>query len=274
MLAVASALILLAVPPQPYISAGPAEGAQLTRSSATFEFRVLGRPGYLYECKIGGRTAMFRDCSSGTFTVTGLAVGTHTFSVRTADGDDVSPTVERTWTITAIDDDGDGSALPADCNDANPAIHPAATEIAANGIDENCDAFDPPAAPAPVTPAAPSATPTPSPAPAPAAKPKLDVTLSYFMRASKRSTRFSTLSLKRVPSGATIKIKCTGGCPRKRVTIRGKRGTVALKVFRNRAIRKGAKLTIAVTKPGSIGMAKVVTIRAGKRPRIATRTLS
>ncbi len=94
------------------------------------------------------------------------------------------------------------------------------------------------------------------------------------MRASKRETRFSTLSLKGVPSGATITIKCTGGCPRKRATITGKRGTVALTAFRSRAIKAGAKLTIEVTKPGSIGTAKVVTIRSGKRPKIVTKTLT
>jgi hypothetical protein len=94
------------------------------------------------------------------------------------------------------------------------------------------------------------------------------------MSAGKRSTRFSVLSLKRVPEGATITVTCTGGCPRKRATITGKRGTVPLTAFRNRALRTGAKLTIAVTKPGSTGMAKVVTIRSSKRPKIATRTLA
>jgi hypothetical protein len=273
-LAVASALLLAAAPPAPIIRSGPEQGAQLTRSSATFEFRAPSARPYLYECKIGGRSTPFQDCSRGTFTATGLAVGTHTFSVRTSENDDVSETVERTWTITAIDDDADGSAIPADCNDANPAIFPGATEIAGNGVDENCDGIDAPtvaATPIPVTPAAPA--PTPVPTPTPDTRPKLEVTLSYFMRASKRDTRFSTLSLKGVPSGATITIKCTGGCPRKRATITGKRGTVALAAFRNRAIKAGAKLTIEVTKPGAIGTAKVVTIRSSKRPSIATKTL-
>ncbi len=272
MLAVASALLLAAAPPAPIIISGPAPGAQVTRSTATFTFRVPGRT-YEYECKMGGRTVFFGPCTGpGTFTATGLGVGTHTFSVRTADGDEVSPTVERTFTVTAIDDDGDGHALPADCSDSNPAIYPGAPEIAGNGIDENCDGSDTPAPiQQPVVPA-----PSPTPAPAPVAeqpKPELSFTLSYFMRASKRDTRFSTLSLKGVPSGATIKVTCTGGCPRKRVTLKHRRGTVALTAFRNRALRAGAKLTIEVTKPDTIGMAKVVKIRAGKRPAISTRAL-
>lgn len=235
----------------------------------TFEFKAPSLRPYLYECKLGGRTKPFEACNDGTFTATGLAVGTYTFSVRTYDqsDDSVSETIERTWTITAIDDDEDGVAVPADCNDANPAIHPGAIDVPGNGIDENCDGVDTPATPAPAV------LPTPTPAPATQPPPKLDVALSYFMRASKRDTRFSTLSLKGVPSGATISIKCTGGCPRKQATITGKRGTVALTAFRNRAIKAGAKLTISVTKPGTVGVAKVVTIRASKRPTIITKTL-
>lgn len=278
MLAVAAAALLaLPAPPSPTIRSGPEEGAQTTRSSVTFEFRALSGRTYGYECKVDEPKDGFQDCSRGTYSATGLAVGTHKFSVRTYDPSDesVSPTVVRTWTITAIDDDGDGAAIPADCNDANPAAYPGAAEIPGNGVDENCDGLDtlPVAAtpaPTPVAPAPPAPTPTPTPA---APKTKLDVSLSYFMRATKRSTRFTTLSLKNVPAGATITVKCAGGCPRKSATITGKRGTVALTAFRNRTLRAGAKLTIEVTKPGTIGTAKVVTIRASKRPTIVTKTL-
>ena len=103
-------------------------------------------------------------------------------------------------------------------------------------------------------------------------KPKITVTLTYFMNARKRHTRFSSLSVKGVPKGATVKVSCRGGCPRRSQTFE-KSGTVALTGYRNRALRVGATLTISVTKPGSIGMAKVVKIRADKRPRITTKTL-
>ncbi len=39
--------------------------------------------------------------------------------------------------------DGDGHAVPADCDDADASVHPAASEVCDNGLDDNCDGVAP-----------------------------------------------------------------------------------------------------------------------------------
>jgi hypothetical protein len=274
-LAVASALLVAtAIPPEPILVGGPGEEASVTQTSASFSFIAPGREP-VFECSLNSVTA-FASCVS-PHVVAGLTPGRYTFRVRVVEGTEAGPTAARTWTVLA-DADGDGFSPPADCDDANAATHPGAIEIPNNAVDEDCSGADHVIVIPPISlqtiPTIPIPIPMPTPTPSPAApKPKIAFTLSYFMNARKRETRFSTLSVKGVPKGARLKITCRGGCPRKRQTLT-RSGTVALTAFRRKALKVGAKLTIAVTKPGMTGMAKVVTIRSGKRPRITTKLLS
>jgi hypothetical protein len=52
--------------------------------------------------------------------------------------DDVLETAESLGAVIAVDDDGDGYPIPADCNDRDPAINPGRAELC-NGVDDDCD---------------------------------------------------------------------------------------------------------------------------------------
>ena len=40
---------------------------------------------------------------------------------------------------SGADQDGDGVRWCDDCDDGNPAVHPGATEVCGNGVDDNCN---------------------------------------------------------------------------------------------------------------------------------------
>ena len=103
---------------------------------------------------------------------------------------------------------------------------------------------------------------------------RLSPTLSYgFSRLGRTSSRFTTLSVKGVPKGATVRVTCSKGCARKAMTST-RSGTVSLKAFVRRSLRVKTKISVRVTKPGTLGVIKTFTVRARKRPSITTTCLS
>jgi hypothetical protein len=245
-------------------SSGPGEGALQAVNTETFKFSSSERG--TFECSLDG--AAFKACTSGV-RYERLSAGLHRFSVRAVDlAGNVGVAAVRSWTTAAADDDNDGFNARIDCNDADAAIRPGVLDIPDNGVDENCDGADtvtpPPAAPPVVV------------AGSPTSVEQIIVTVAYFAKAAKKTTKFTTLQVKNVPLGATVTVTCKGrGCPS---GLRGKGfvktnafGTVTLAKFIKKALRTGNRITVVVSKPGAISAVKVVTVRASKKPLIATR---
>jgi hypothetical protein len=115
---------------------------------------------------------------------------------------------------------------------------------------------------------------TVQPPPLPVVRPQINISLSFLFAAGRKSTKFKTLAVTGVPKGATLRVTCKGkGCPKKVFKKKNAHGSVSLKPYVKKTLRKGIVLTVSVTKPGAVGMVKTITIRASKAPKITTACL-
>jgi Putative metal-binding motif len=230
--------------PRTAITSGP---PSLTGStSATFTFQPSENLTS-FACSLDG--AMFGTCSSPA-TFTGLAEGRHQLSVRATDlvgNVEVTPP-SYSWTV-AFDRDGDGFTRfspQADCNDNNRKIHPGATEIRGNKVDENCDGVASPFL-------------------------RIRTGVRFFFNSHPSFTTVTTLNLTHVPSNARVKVACRGGgCPFHSKSVRRPHRTVHLaSSFHNAHLRPGAKIELAVSRSGSIGKLERFTVRRSELPKFA-----
>jgi hypothetical protein len=143
-----------------------------------------------------------------------------------------------------MDCDGDGYPAGVDCDDANAAINPGAREIPGNAVDEDCDPIE--------------------------SLPRLDSSIVYSFTFVGRLTRFTELYIRPARSGSTIRLGCGGrGCPfhvKKRQVKANLRRLNLSSLVRRAKLRPGAQIEIRVTKPGTVGIVRRLTVRAGKRP--------
>ena len=190
----------------------------------------------------------FRGCGDGD----GDGVG---------DLDDVCPAVfgRASDGCRLADHDGDGHAAAVrggrDCNDDDAKIRPGAIDVPRNGTDEDCDGSDKP-------------------------YPRLtnDVAaLSAWSPRQRRTVGFLAPFVVDGPlvAGMTVRLRCQGrGCPfsRRAVIVRKRKAKVRIGgELVGRRLAPGAKLTLAIARPGYVG--KVMRYKIRRRGRAQVQKL-
>jgi hypothetical protein len=143
------------------------------------------------------------------------------------------------------DCDDDGYLAKVDCDNNNPDVHPGAFDKPGDHADADCDGRD-------------------------AAYPPLGSTVSFAYNFFDRYTRFTSLVLRQARTGTTVGIRCTGsGCGFQSKTRRIKQNHARVdltSLVRRVRLRPRGTLEISVTRPGTVGLRRTFTVRAGKPP--------
>jgi hypothetical protein len=188
-----------------------------------------------------GATAQHAYGAAGTFTAT--AIGRDTAGNATAQSGAVAV---RGLRPDEIDADGDGFSAAQDCDEGNAAIRPGALEVPGNAIDENCDGVRAPF-------------------------PRIGATASLATLFLARATLLSSLKVSGLEGGETVRVSCKGsGCKRRVATTRVIRRKTALlkldKRVRGVRLRKGARVTVKLSRPGFVTKVVQFTIKLGDAP--------
>ena len=203
-----------------------------------------------------------------------------------------------------FDRDGDGAPIPQDCDDANGAVHPGATDLFDNGLDEDCtgaDAENPDrdgdgsARPADCDDANPFIRPGAVDIPSNGVSedcvdgdaqlpPKpLEVTratVARFFEVFREFTIVTRLQVNNVRPGMRIELRCTGrGCPKplrktvRKVTVRNAGSLKFTRLFKTAKLRPKAAIELRVLETGAIARVDRFIMRDRKNPRQLARCL-
>jgi hypothetical protein len=91
--------------------------------------------------------------------------------------------------------------------------------------------------------------------------PKIVARVAYKYDGSTRGVTFRYLRVSDAPAGARVDVRCSRGCRRQRVTVRGR--LTDLRSFHRRFMPVGAAIEVRVTKHGQVGTYTKFTVSAG-----------
>jgi Ca2+-binding RTX toxin-like protein len=166
-----------------------------------------------------------------------------------------------------VDADQDGTVATFDCDDADPVRNPAATDVPADGIDQNCDGFD-------------------------ELKPFVAGAVALLTRATSKGRRVRSLRVTDVLKGSRLVATCTApkakkGTKRTRAVrspcafkTKTKTAQVANKPvsfttdFRNRVLPAGTQIQIRITSGDLVGKIWIYRINNRTSPRETRRCLT
>jgi hypothetical protein len=194
------------------------------------------------------------------------------------------------------DRDGDGFAVPADCDDHDAAIRPGVVDVPENGIDEDCTGgdfvildrdADGVGRPADCNDDDPRVRPGLAEIPgnavdedcSGAAAPfrRLSTEITSRWKVTARGTASKRLLARAVPRGAEVVLRCRGkGCPKPKTVrqeIRKRKDVKLHPLLAGRRLKPGATVQVRITLPQAIGTVTTFTVRDGKVPSRRSRCL-